>query len=169
MDFVDFVEIFYHHLQYHHLPFSVYIVFFTGLSRNTNVFVSKWSPRSLCGILFPIWKPLRIFYVNCWNDWFDHNSSILFSEPQATSKKRRERGSFFSTIFCCFGGQQSAKATFQPNSGETRPPNLNNTASVIHQAAPNNNQNALPQCYHEDEREEEANVTPEVILFSYLF
>ncbi|XP_066934450.1 carboxy-terminal domain RNA polymerase II polypeptide A small phosphatase 1-like isoform X2 [Clytia hemisphaerica] len=92
-----------------------------------------------------------------------------------TPKKRRQRG-FLSSIFCCFGAQQSAKASFQTNSsgggggstggsttrgGEiasnpnTAPTTNNTTASVIHQASPNNNQNNLSKCYEDDKNHED--------------
>lgn len=104
---------------------------------------------------------------------YNNNHSIVYFslllEPQSAPKKRRQRNSFFSTIFCCFGSQQSGKASFQPKPGEPRPTPVNNTASVIHQAPPNNNQNTLTQCYQQDEREEEIDVNREVWKNVHIF
>ena len=69
-------------------------------------------------------------------------------------KKRKHRG-IISTIFCCFRSKKTSLKPFQNKPIKVTQTSINNTAAVITQQQPNNNDTAFVKSYEDEERDEE--------------
>ncbi|XP_002155392.3 CTD small phosphatase-like protein [Hydra vulgaris] len=82
----------------------------------------------------------------------NHVSTLNESELIPSYKKRKHRG-IISTIFCCFHSKKTLKP-FKKKTIQVTQASINNTAAIITQQQPNNNDTAYCKC-EDDVKDEE--------------